>query len=50
MKERNDLNMKQSDLNLQLFDLEWNNVYIKNDSYTLPDRISFGDPSRVFKK
>ena len=42
--------MKQSDLNLQLFDLEWNNVYIKNDSYTLPDRISFGDPSRVFEK
>ena len=42
--------MKQSDLNLQLFDLEWNNVYLKNDSYTLPDRISFGDPSRVFEK
>lgn len=42
--------MKQSDLNLQLFDLEWNDVYLKNDSYTLPDRISFGDPSRVFEK
>jgi DNA polymerase-4 len=42
--------MKQSDLNLQLFDLEWNNAYLKNDSYTLPDRISFGDPSRVFEK
>ena len=42
--------VKQNDLNLQLFDLEWKNVYVKNDSYALPDRISFGDPSRVFEK
>ena len=42
--------IKQSDLNLQLFDLEWDKIYSKDHSYNLPDRISFGDPSRIFEK
>ena len=42
--------IKQSDLNLQLFDLEWKNTNINHNSYNLPDRISFGDPSKVFEK
>lgn len=42
--------IKQSDLNLQLFDLEWDKIYSKDHFYSLPDRISFGDPSRIFEK
>ena len=40
--------LKNEDANLQLFDLDFevNNEFL--DTYDLPERISFGDPSRIF--
>ena len=38
-----------NDMNLQLFDLSWENEYIYEEKYKLPDRISFGDPGRMFE-
>jgi len=41
--------IKIEDMNLQLFDLNWNSDYIYQQKYNLPDRISFGDPGRLFE-
>lgn len=41
--------IKNEDMNLQLFDLNWENDYIYKEKYSLPDRISFGDPGRLFE-
>jgi DNA polymerase-4 len=41
--------IKVEDMNLQLFDLNWNSDYIYQQKYNLPDRISFGDPGRLFE-
>jgi hypothetical protein len=38
-----------NDMNLQLFDLSWDDNYIYEEKYKLPDRISFGDPGRMFE-
>jgi hypothetical protein len=42
--------MKQDDLNLQLFDLDFNPDFEIQERYELPDRISFGDPGRLFEE
>ena len=41
--------IKIEDMNLQLFDLNWNTDYVYHQKYNLPDRISFGDPGRLFE-
>ena len=41
--------IKVEDMNLQLFDLNWDSHYIYQQKYNLPDRISFGDPDRLFE-
>ena len=41
--------IKVEDMNLQLFDLNWDSDYIYQQKYNLPDRISFGDPGRLFE-
>jgi DNA polymerase-4 len=40
--------VKQDDLNLQLFDLNFEPEFDLQERYELPDRISFGDPGRLF--
>jgi len=40
--------VKQEDINLQLFDLDFFPQYEKKEMYEVPDRISFGDPGRLF--
>lgn len=40
--------LDSNDMNLQLFDLSWKSDYIYDEKYRLPDRISFGDPGRIF--
>lgn len=42
--------VKNTDINLQLYDLPWDNEYIYEEKYILPDRISFGDPGRLFEE
>jgi DNA polymerase-4 len=41
--------MKQEDINLQLFDLDFFPQYEVKEMYEVPDRISFGDPGRLFE-
>ena len=41
--------VKQEDINLQLFDLDFKQDFDLVESYDLPDRISFGDPGRLFE-
>jgi hypothetical protein len=41
--------VKQEDINLQLFDLDFQQDFDLVESYDLPDRISFGDPGRLFE-
>jgi hypothetical protein len=38
------------DINLQLFDLNFDNNFDFNPVYEVPDRISFGDPGRLFEE
>jgi DNA polymerase-4 len=40
--------VKQEDINLQLFDLEFFPKFSEKELYEVPDRISFGDPGRLF--
>ena len=40
--------VKQEDMNLQLFDLDFFPQYETKEMYEVPDRISFGDPGRLF--
>jgi DNA polymerase-4 len=40
--------LDSNDINLQLFDLSWDSNYVYKETYELPDRISFGDPGRMF--
>ena len=40
--------MRQEDINLQLFDLDFFPQYEVKEMYEVPDRISFGDPGRLF--
>ncbi len=40
--------IKQEDINLQLFDLDFFPQYETKEMYEVPDRISFGDPGRLF--
>jgi DNA polymerase-4 len=40
--------VKQEDMNLQLFDLDFFPQYEIKEMYEVPDRISFGDPGRLF--
>ncbi len=40
--------VKQEDINLQLFDLDFFPQYETKEMYEVPDRISFGDPGRLF--
>ena len=42
--------MKNEDINLQLFDLNFEAPKDFIDNYELPERISFGDPGRIFKE
>jgi DNA polymerase-4 len=42
--------LDNNDINLQLFDLSWQSDYIYKETYKLPERISFGDPGRIFEK
>jgi len=42
--------LKQEDMNLQLFDLDFTPDFEVTDSYEVPDRISFGDPGRLFEE
>ena len=42
--------IKQEDMNLQLFDLDFEPNFEIIDSYEVPDRISFGDPGRLFEE
>ena len=42
--------IKQEDMNLQLFDLDFIPDFEISDTYALPDRISFGDPGRLFNE
>lgn len=41
---------KNEDTNLQLFDLDFEAPKDFMDKYELPERISFGDPGRIFEK
>ena len=49
MKRYEKIKINLKDMNLQLFDLSWENEYIYEEKYKLPDRISFGDPGRMFE-
>jgi len=40
--------VKQEDINLQLFDLDFFPKFESKELYEVPDRISFGDPCRLF--
>jgi DNA polymerase-4 len=40
--------VKQEDMNLQLFDLDFFPKFEAKELYEVPDRISFGDPGRLF--
>ena len=40
--------LKHEDMNLQLFDLDFQPIFEIKENYELPDRISFGDPGRLF--
>ena len=40
--------VKQEDMNLQLFDLDFFPKFESKELYEVPDRISFGDPGRLF--
>jgi hypothetical protein len=40
--------IKQEDMNLQLFDLDFFPKFEAKELYEVPDRISFGDPGRLF--
>ena len=40
--------VKQEDINLQLFDLYFFPKFESKELYEVPDRISFGDPGRLF--
>ena len=40
--------VKQEDINLQLFDLDFFPKFESKELYEVPDRISFGDPGRLF--
>ena len=42
--------IKQEDMNLQLFDLDFEPKFEAKDTYEVPDRISFGDPGRLFEE
>lgn len=42
--------VKMEDINLQLFDLNFDNNFDFNPVYEVPDRISFGDPGRLFEE
>lgn len=42
--------LKQEDMNLQLFDLNFEPKFQIKESYEIPDRISFGDPGRLFEE
>jgi DNA polymerase-4 len=42
--------IKQEDMNLQLFDLDFTPDFEVLDTYEVPDRISFGDPGRLFEE
>lgn len=42
--------VKMEDINLQLFDLNFENNFDFNPVYEVPDRISFGDPGRLFEE
>ena len=42
--------IKQEDMNLQLFDLDFEPKFEVKDTYEVPDRISFGDPGRLFEE
>jgi hypothetical protein len=42
--------IKQEDMNLQLFDLNFEPKFEAKDTYEVPDRISFGDPGRLFEE
>jgi len=41
--------IKHEDINLQLFDLDFQDDFELKQSYEVPDRISFGDPGRLFE-
>jgi DNA polymerase-4 len=41
--------VKQEDMNLQLFDLDFFPKFKEKELYEVPDRISFGDPGRLFE-
>jgi hypothetical protein len=41
--------IKHEDINLQLFDLDFEDDFELKQSYEVPDRISFGDPGRLFE-
>ena len=41
--------IKQEDMNLQLFDLDFVPDFELDRTYELPDRISFGNPGRLFE-
>jgi DNA polymerase-4 len=40
--------VKQEDINLQLFELDFFPKFESKELYEVPDRISFGDPGRLF--
>lgn len=42
--------IKQEDMNLQLFDLDFVPDFELSETYEVPDRISFGDPGRLFEE
>ena len=42
--------VKQEDMNLQLFDLDFTPDFEVSETYEVPDRISFGDPGRLFEE
>jgi DNA polymerase-4 len=42
--------IKMEDINLQLFDLDFEGDYEGEPVYEVPDRISFGDPGRLFEE
>jgi DNA polymerase-4 len=42
--------IKHEDINLQLFDLNFEPEFDLKEVYEVPDRISFGDPGRLFEE
>ena len=42
--------VKNEDINLQLFDLNFEPDFELKELYEVPDRISFGDPGRLFSE